>query len=371
MFSPNITSKPFKFNDLDPITFEILRNGFQAICAQGSAMLERVAYGPVITEGHDYSVSLLTKDSRLIAHGMMDHAPHIGTFEDTVKAVIEDVETIRPGDVYIFNDPYRGGTHTSDIRVIRPIFAGNDLFAFTIAICHWMDVGGPVPGTFNPRASECFDEGLHLPVMKLYDEDKPVKSTHELLKLNVRFPHERAGDMLAQYQATKQVEKTFLEYLNQYGKRTIQKVIEDLMGYTENLFRKEIAVLPDGEYEFEDFIDQDECCSEKRPVRVRCKLIIDGEKVTVDWTESDTAPLGPYGVTRSALLAATFDGTLHCFPHLVPLNNGLIRSINVISKPGTVTHVTRPTPVAGYCSGAYEKVSASIMGAWAQVLPLT
>lgn len=351
---------------MNPITFEMLRSEYGWICSQGSAMLRRVANSPVVTEGHDFAVALLTRDGRLVAHGVRDHTPYLGTFEATVRAVLEDVEEFEPGDVYIFNDPYRGGTHAQDVRLVRPIFASGQLFGFTIAACHWADIGGPVPGSFNPSASECYAEGLHLPVMRLYERDRPVKSTFELVRLNVRMAHDRVGDLMAQYQATRQVERKLLECVDRYGKETVERSFEELFAHSLRVFKKEISALPDGTYEFEDFIDQDVCSDDKRPIKIHCKLIIDGCNVTIDWTASDPAPCGPTGLTRPALLSATFDGTLHCFPDMIPLNHGVISSISVISTPGTVTHVTRPSPVSSYCSGAYEKACASVMGAWAQ-----
>lgn len=352
--------------NMDPITFEVLRSGFRAACTQGSAQIERVAYGPVVTEGHDYSVSLCTKDGRLVAHGTMDQTPHLGTFEATMKAVLEDVEEFFPGDVYMFSDPWRGGTHAQDIRLIRPVFVDGEVFCFTIALCHWIDVGGVVPGSFHPKATESYAEGLMLPVLKLYDKDRMQKGIWDLLRLNIRLPQESIGDLLAQYQATVQMEKRMLEYVQKYGKATVEQAFEECMNYSERIFRKEVASLPDGCYEFEDFIDKDEGHPDAPPVKIRCKLIIAGDQVTVDWTESDASPRGPSGVTLPACMSATFDGTLHYFPHLVPLNHGIIRSINVVTKPGTVCHVLPPTPVAGYCAGAYEKVDAAMMGAWAR-----
>ena len=188
---------------MDPITFEVIRNGFRAMCTQASRLVERVAYGPVITQGHDYSVGLLTADGRLVAHGIRDITPHMGTYEASLQCVREDIEEIRPGDVYIMNDPYRGGTHTLDVRLIRPVFVGEELFAFTVSCCHWSDMGGPIPATFNPQATESYAEGLFIPVMRVYEKDKPVKSALQLIKLNVRVPYERFGDMAAQYRAVR------------------------------------------------------------------------------------------------------------------------------------------------------------------------
>jgi N-methylhydantoinase B len=138
----------------DPITFEVLRNAFKSICNEASALIERVSYAPTITEGHDYSVSILTVDGRLISHGQRDQAPHMGTFESSVQNLVREVTEFAPGDAFIYNDPYTGGTHQNDVKIIRPIFHGGELFAFAIALCHWPDVGGPMYGTFNPRATE-------------------------------------------------------------------------------------------------------------------------------------------------------------------------------------------------------------------------
>src|SRR5438876_363893 len=241
---------------IDPITFTVLRNGFRAMCSQGSALVERVAWGPVITQGRDYSVGLLTGDGRLVGHGTVDITPHMGTFEFSVKAVVEDFGgEMEPGDVFILNDPYRGGTHNQDVRLVRPVFLGDELFAYAVDCGHWSDMGGPIPGTFNPAATESWAEGIGIPPTRLYHRDRPVN----------------------------------------------------------------------------------------------------GDRAIGAWTESDDAPVGPSGLTPPALSSATYDGTLHCFPHLVPLNHGIFRSLEVKTRPGWATHVLHPTPVAGYCASGSEK----------------
>ncbi|MBI3089488.1 MAG: hydantoinase B/oxoprolinase family protein [Candidatus Tectomicrobia bacterium] len=353
---------------MDPITFEVLKNAYMSMCNEGTRLIERVAYGPVITEGHDYSVSLLTKDGRIVAHGPNDLAPHFGTFEASMRYILASIggaEKLKPGDVYCCNEPYTAGTHAQDIRFVRPVFYKGELVAITMALCHWTDVGGPMPGSFNPKAVECFAEGLQLPAMKIYENDEPVRHTFELIRLNVRVPHDRMGDIAAQYQAVRQMERRMCEYVERYGLATIWQSFEEIMDYTERLFRAEVETLPDGSYEFVDYVDQDEGQEGRPPVKVHCVMSIAGSDVTFDWSGSDPVR-GPSGVTLPACHSATFNGTLNMFPHLLPLNNGIIRSIKVVTKPGTVTHVVRPTPVAGYCSGAYEKVNCATMGVWAK-----
>ena len=138
---------------LDPITFEVLRNALGSMCDEGSEMIARLAYAPTISEGHDHSCALLTAEGRLVAHGNRDQAPHIGSFEPSVRVVKEWVGEFEPGDIYIFNDPYTGGIHCNDVKLIRPIHHEGRLVAFNSSTGHWPDVGGALPGSFNPKAA--------------------------------------------------------------------------------------------------------------------------------------------------------------------------------------------------------------------------
>jgi len=267
---------------MDPITFEVLRNGFRAACTQGSTLLERVAYGPVITEGHDYAVGLLTADARLVGHGTRDITPHLGTFECSVQCVLDDFprEEIQPGDVFLMNDPYRGGTHTLDVRLIRPIFHQKKLIAFTVSCTHWSDVGGPMPGTFNPKATEVFAEGLVLPPMKVYERDKPVKSVLELLRWNIRVPYERMGDLAGQYQAVRLMERRLLDYVEKYGLNTVLRAFEEIMDYSERIFRKEIRAIPDGTYRGESWAFYDGV-TEGSKMKINLAVTVRGDDTTV------------------------------------------------------------------------------------------
>ena len=352
----------------DPITFEVLRNAFRSICNEASALIERVSYAPTITEGHDYSVSILTPDARLVSHGQRDQAPHMGTFESSVRTLVEEVSGFAPGDGFIYNDPYTGGTHQNDVKIIRPIFCDGELFAFAIALCHWPDVGGPMHGTFNPRATECYAEGLRMPPLKLYEHDEPVKPVWDLVSMNIRVPRERVAEMHAQHRAGVLVEERLLGYVEKFGVGVVRNGFEDTMDHSERRFREWVSRLPDGEYEFEDWGDRDLGREDEPPIRVHCKMTIDGDQVTVDWTGCDPAPVASWGFARPALQSATYDGTMHCFPELAPLNHGVVRAIDIFSKPGTCVDVQEPTPVTGYCSGAYEKVDAVTMACWGQAL---
>jgi N-methylhydantoinase B len=340
---------------LDPITFEVLRNALRSICNEASALIERVSYAPTITEGHDYSVSILTPDGRLVSHGQRDQAPHMGTFEASVQHLVREVDQFAPGDVFIFNDPYTGGTHQNDVKIIRPIFWDGEVFAFAIALCHWPDVGGPMHGTFNPHARDCYAEGLRMPPLKLYEREEPVKPIWDLIAMNIRVPKERVAEMVAQYQAGRLVERRLLGYVEKFGEAVVRDGFEDTMDHSERLFRDWVRRLPDGVYEFTDYGDRDLGRREQPMIKVHCKMTIAGDQVTLDWSDSGPAPLASWGFARPALQSATYDGTMHCFPELAPLNHGVVRAIDIVSKKGTCVDVEEPTPVTGCTGGTHPK----------------
>ena len=350
----------------DPITLEVLRHGFRAICNESSALLERVAYAPTITEGHDYSGSLLTGDAKLISHGQKDQAAHLGTFEASLRTIKRAFPDPQPEDVFIFNDPYDGGSHQPDIKVLRPIFADGTLIAYGASCGHWPDVGGPVPGTFNPRATSSFAEGLRVPPTLLQRDGETIASTIQLLEANVRQPAERMADLYGQVQATKLMETRMLEYVERFGVETVLTAMSASFERSGALLRAAVQRIPDGTYSFTDYGDMDYMHPDRPRIKVHLDLTVDGDDTIFDFTKCDPAPIGVFGFARPALLAAVCDGTLHCFPDLKPLNHGITSALRIESVPGSCVDVLPPTPVTGYASGAYEKVAAVTMACWAQ-----
>lgn len=360
------TYDPITMEAHDPITMEVLRHGFRGVCNEASALLARVAYAATITEGHDYSGSLLTGDGRLVAHGTKDQAAHLGTFESSLAKIIECFPDPNPGDVFMFNDPYDGGSHQPDVKVVRPIFVGDHLFAYGVSCGHWPDVGGPVPGTFNPQATSCYAEGLRIPPMLLIDRGRRVGSTFNLLRANVRQPDERMADLHAQIQATRLMGERMNEYAEQFGVAMIEVAMTASMERARRLLLAAISELPDGTYSFTDYGDMDYMHPDRPRIKVHLDLTISGGEATFDFSDSDDAPIGVFGFARPALIAAVCDGTMHCFPDLKPLNHGITSSLKIEARPGSCVDVQEPTPVTGYASGAYEKVAAVVMACWAQ-----
>jgi N-methylhydantoinase B len=368
--TPAPDAKRTGMDSSDLMTFEVLRNYFRAICNEASHFIERVAYSPLLTEGHDYTLASFTKDGRMISHGDRDLAAHFSAGEWKIKAVLDVFEgDMEPGDLFMMNDPYLGGSHVCDVAFVRPVFVEGEIVAFAMAVAHWIDVGGPIPGSFNPRARDFYAEGLRVPPVRLYRNDEPVQDLFTIIKANVRAWEVTVADIAAQFGGIRLLEQRLAECWEKYGTETVDRILEEMFDYTERRFRAAVAELPPGEYECVDFGDCDVNHPDKPPIRVHGVLCIseDGQ-VSFDFTDSGPAPLMSWGFARVELIGAVCDGTLHCFPYLGPLNHGLVRAIEVISKEGTCVDVVKPTATTGYASGAYEKVDQLVIGCWSQAL---
>src|SRR5699024_7737342 len=204
-------------NQLDPVTFEVLKNGFVNLVDQMSEQILRTCYSFVIYN-RDFSSALCDAEGNTIMQGTQDIAVHVGTLHLTAKAVIEDFgDDIHPGDVFLVNDPYRGGTHFNDVRVVRPVFYRDKLIAFMQANGHWADIGGSVPGSFDVSVIDIFGEGMRITLIRVWSKGEYLEDVANLLVSNMRVPEERLGDLRSQSEATKVAENELLRLVNRYG----------------------------------------------------------------------------------------------------------------------------------------------------------
>ena len=355
---------------MDLITFEVMRNAFVAACYEASTTIERVAYHPVVGMGRDRSNALLTKDGRLVAHGHTDAAAHYASFGPSVKELIKakPLETMNPGDTFLFSDPYRTGSHVNDTRLIRPIFFKGEIVAFGCTVIHWADMGGPMPGTFNPEATTCYAEGIRIPPILLFPGDVLNEELWSFIAINIRGSIERRADLQAQLEASRLIDRRVKELCERYGKETMHQAFEEQFNYTERMMLAELKEIPDGTWEFEDFGDQDVMAPGKLPIRVHCTMTKQGTRLSFDWSQSDPQPRASWGCTHATLTGANYLGFMICFPQLFPLNEGIIRNLEIVSKKGTCVDVLEPSPTTGYCSGAFDKIEAITIACLARPL---
>ena len=317
----------------------------------------------------DFSCSLCDASGDTIMQGSQDIAVHVGTLHFTCKAVIDAFAgDINEGDVFAVNDPYLGGTHFNDVRIIRPIFHEGRIIAYAQANGHWADVGGSVPGSFDINAKEHFGEGLRIPPVRLWDRGVYRPDVGRLIFSNTRMPTDCEGDMHAQAEATRACEREILRLVARYGADTVETAFAEVQNYVERLTRARIAALPDVSYETVDYLDLDPAAGEGL-IPIRVKMTISGDRVHYDLNGSHPA-VGSflnsgYGASFSGVVA----GTKTFFPD-VPLNSGFYRALDVDLGPvGSCVNAGWPTAVTGFCAGPYEKIMNAIFELWSQIVP--
>jgi N-methylhydantoinase B len=353
---------------LDPVTFEVLKNAFVTAVDLMAEQILRTCYSFVIY-ARDFSSALCDREGNTIMQGSQDIAVHVGTLHFTCKAVIDAFgDDINPGDVFAVNDPYLGGTHFNDVRIIRPIFHEGEFVAFAQSNGHWADVGGSVPGSFDIQAKEHFGEGLRIPPIRLYDRGVFRDDIARMIASASRAPRDIEGDMHAQVEATAVCEREILRLVEKYGLETVLTAFDEVQDYVERLTRQRVAELPDGTWETEDYIDYDPDGDEGL-IPIKVKLTIEGDQIHYDLTGSHAA-VGSFlnsgfGASFSGLVA----GTKTFFPD-IPLNSGFYRVISHDLGPvGTVVNAPWPTAVTGFCAGPYEKIMNSCFEMWSQIMP--
>ncbi len=352
---------------LDPITLAVIRGGLEQIADEMDATLERMAFSPVISDGFDRASGIYhVRDGEVIMQGPRGLPNFICVMEFTVRSVIERVEDMADGDVYIVNDPYLGGTHLMDVKMVKPFFYKGKLTAFLANSGHWPDIGGRVPGGFSTRATEIYQEGLRLPPVRIMDQGTLNQDVLDIILQNVRVSAERQGDIIAKITALNLGADRLTKLLDRYGEATVFEAVDEMKARSERLMRGHIETIPDGTYEFTDHIDSDGV--EWEPLALRLKLTVSGSDVHVDFSESSPPCRGPLNSVFSTTLAGVFITFKHIFPD-VPINAGCFAPISVDIPTTTFLHAQPPRPVAGCAAEVCQRVIDVMLGALSQAIP--
>jgi N-methylhydantoinase B len=353
---------------LDPVTFEVLKNAFVTTVDQMAEQILRTCHSFVIY-ARDFSSALCDHNGDTIMQGSQDIAVHVGTLHFTCKAIIDAFEgDIHPGDVFATNDPYVGGTHFNDVRIVRPIFYEGEIIAYAESNGHWADVGGSVPGSFDVNAKEHFQEGLRVPPVRIWDRGRYLGDVVRMIVSNTRVPSDAEGDLHAQAEATRVAELEILRLVDKYGIDTVLTAFQEVQDYVERLTRQRIVELPDGTWETEDYIDLDPS-REEGLIPVKVKMTIEGDQLSYDLSGSHPCIGSFINASFGSSFSGVIAGTKTFFPD-VPLNSGFYRAVKVDLGPeGTVVNAPWPVAVTGFCSGPYEKIMNSIFELWSQLQP--
>jgi len=334
---------------LDPVTLAVLKGRLEQIADEMDATLFRSAFNPIIAEAHDASHGLYHAETgETLVQGKSGLPIFVGAMSFAVKAVIDKFGAtggINEGDVFIFNDPYEGGTHLSDFKLVQPFYRDGKLFCFLASVGHWHDVGGNVPGNYNPVATESFQEGMMIPPVKLFSKGELRQDVIDIMQANSRLPGSLYGDLNGQINALRLGNDRLGALLGEYGADTVAGAMTELRDRAGQLMRSLIADMPDGRYSADDFLDNDGIVDE--PLRIALDIVIEGETMILDFSRTSPACAGPVNISRSTAIASCYVALKHVFKD-VPANAGVLEPITFVIPDDSLLSVKAPKPVGGY-----------------------
>ena len=351
----------------DPIAFELFKNSVLSIADEMALTIFRTAYSGVLKDVMDYSTALCDGGGQIVAQGLTLPA-HLGSIPEAMASVIRHYGgQMQPGDVYCLNDPFDGGMHLPDVFVIKPIFYRGERLAMAATVCHHTDMGGRVAGSNASDSTEVYAEGLRIPPLKMFDKGKPNETLFAFIEKNVRLPVRVLGDIRAQLAACHIAEEGLVRLAARHGMGSVQLYMRELIDYSERLTRAAIRELPDGEFAFEDWID-DDGIQRDRPIPLKVTLRKEDDRLIADWTGSSPQVKGAINNTLSFTKAATYTCIRSVLSSDIPNNEGFFRAIEVIAPPGTIANAVLPAATAARGLTGFRMVDCCF-GALAIMLP--
>jgi N-methylhydantoinase B len=354
---------------IDPVTLAVLKGRLEQLADEMDATLFRSAFNPIIAEAHDASHGLYHRETgATLVQGKSGLPIFVGAMAFAVKAVIDKAARdgdLADGDVYIFNDPYDGGTHLSDFKLVRPYFRDGRLFCYLASVGHWHDVGGNVPGNYNPVATECFQEGMLIPPVKLFVKGELRPDIVDIVKANSRLPGSLYGDLNGQINALDLGVKRLDALLDDYGPALVEEAFAELTARAAQLMRANIAELPDGTYSCDDYLDNDGIVD--RPLKIALDIRKEGERMTLDFSRTAASCAGPVNIARSTAIASCYVALKHIFQD-VPANAGVLEPIDFVIPENAILSARAPKPVGGYTETILRVIDV-IFGALAKAAP--
>jgi N-methylhydantoinase B len=335
----------------------------------------RSAFSPVIAEALDRSDGIYhLTTGELIAQGELGLPVFVGTMQFTVQAVIERVQRLKialePGDVFIVNDPYLGGTHLMDVKFVQPFFRDGRPWCWLANTGHWPDTGGMVPGGFSANATEVEQEGLRLPPVKLYKRGLIDDEILSIILSNIRIADQRIGDIKAQAAALATGERRLTALLDRYGASTVEAAIAELKVRAARQMRERIATIPDGVYEGEAFVDSDGVVNE--PLRIAMRITKSGQGddagLTFDMSGSSPPCKGPMNSVIATTKSSIYLAVKHVFPE-VSINAGTFEPLHIVEPEGTFLYAHYPRPVSGCAAEVSQRIAEAVFAALGLAIP--
>ena len=353
-------------NPIDPFTVEVVHETLVSIVREMRTNLVRTAYSSVIYEGHDFSCALMSPSGQLIAQAE-DNPSHLFPIRWSVRFMRERYgEDIHPGDIFLHNDPYTGGTHNNDIALLYPLFFEGEMLVFPVVRAHWGDVGGMTPGSISGQATETYQEGVRIPLIRLYHQGEPNQEVLDLLFSNMRVPFEREGDLRAMVGTCKVAEERLHSLVDNQGRSVVRDCLQRLLDRAETRMRQMISQIRDGEYFYEGYLDSSGASPD--PVLIKAKLTVRGDTIDVDFEGSSPQVEGPTNAGPAVVPSAVFTALKSFLDPRGPVNDGAIAPVTIHVPEGTVTNASLPA-ACGANTEIRRCAESVVMGALAQALP--
>ncbi|QPC86139.1 methylhydantoinase [Mesorhizobium sp. NBSH29] len=357
---------------LDAITLSVLQAALQQVCDEMDLTFSRAAFSPVIAEANDRSDGIYSADDgALIAQGTGGLPVFVGVMQYSTKTLIGMIREGRclapePGDIYIVNDPYLGGTHLMDVRFAMPVYRDGVIFCWLSNTGHWPDIGGAVPGGFSASATSVEQEGLRLPPVKLFKKGILDPEIFAIITSNIRIADQRIGDIKAQAAALLVGQSRLTEILDRYGDNTVVAAIAELRKRAAEQMRAHIATIADGIYCGEAFVDSDGVVDQ--PLEIRLAVEKKDGVLTFDFTGSSPPCVGPMNSVLATTLSSVYLAMRHIFPD-VPISAGAFEPLVVKRPEGTFLDAHYPRPVSGCAAEVSQRIAEAVFAAMVRALP--
>ena len=358
--------------NIDPITLAVIQSSLQQVCDEMDLSFSRAAFSPVIAEANDRSDGIYSAENgELIAQGALGLPVFVGTMQFSTRVLIEkiasgEVAAPEPGDIYIVNDPYLGGTHLMDVRFALPYFYKGELFCWLSNTGHWPDIGGSVPGGFSANATAVEQEGLRIPPVKLFKQGEMDKEIYAIICSNIRVADQRIGDVKAQAAALLVGQERLTELIERYSLPVIKTAISELRKRAAEQMRLKLAEIKDGTYSGTAMVDSDGVVDEPLTIQINMQKR-DGELI-IDFDGTSPPCAGPMNSVLATTQSSVYLAMRHIFPD-VPINAGAFDPLHIKDPEGTFLYAKYPRPVSGCAAEVSQRIAEAVFAALVPALP--
>jgi N-methylhydantoinase B len=357
---------------LDPITLAVIQAGLQQVCDEMDLTFSRAAFSPVIAEADDRSDGIYdATDGSLIAQGSKGLPVFVGVMQFSTRTIIERIKagvTVapEPGDIYIVNDPYLGGTHLMDVRFAMPFWRDGRILCWLSNTGHWPDTGGAVPGGFSASAISAEQEGLRLPPVKLFKRGQMDTELWQVICSNIRVSEQRIGDVKAQASALLVGAERLAALMDRYGDETVAQAIAEMRRLAARQMRAMVGLVPEGSYTSRAYVDSDGVVNE--PLTIALTITRKGDGLTFDFSGSSLPCMGPMNSVRATTYSSVYLAMRHIFPD-VPISAGAFEPLTITGIEGTFLDAHYPRPVSGCAAEVSQRIAEAVFAAMVQALP--